>query len=181
MKKKGGTIAWTRLKGVFSKYSSRELIGLIRDLYSLNPENRAFINARLLPCGNSLQQFKETIREALYPDIMSDRPIRFSVGRKAINDYMKATENDHGTLELMIYYLECGTNYTVDYGDMWDEFYDKLESMFHRALNVLLESDQGTIDMFLPRLEAIKDKAEGIGWGYYDGLCDALDRTFPEE
>jgi hypothetical protein len=54
-----------------------------------------------------------------------------------------------------------------------------LESMFGRILETLKRSDHEVIAHFLPRLVAIRDAANGIGWGYYDYLRGALARAFP--
>ena len=80
----------------------------------------------------------------------------------------------------MVYYVECGTRFTVDYGDIDAWFYESLESMFTQAVRTLQSSDEETIDQFLPRLESIVYKANGIGWGYYDTLSETLEEAFPE-
>jgi hypothetical protein len=66
--------------------------------------------------------------------------------KKAINDPV-------GTLDLMVYYVECGTQFTVDCGDIDEAFYASLESMFTQVVKRLQHSDQDTIDRFLPRLQ----------------------------
>ena len=151
---------------------------LIRDLYSLSKDNKNFINARFLEKEDTLEPYKKIIERSLYPDF--DRPIRISVGKKAVSDLRKATDDPISILELMIYYVECGTQCTLDYGDIDEHFYYSLELMFDDILNILVKSDQEIIDTFLPRLRAVVQKAEGIGWGYYDYISDILEDAFPE-
>jgi hypothetical protein len=103
-----------------------------------------------------------------------------SRGRKAISDYKKATDDPIGTLDLMVYYVERGTRFTVDYGDIDAWFYESLESMFYQIVKTLQRSDEETIDHFLPRLESIVHRAYNIGWGYYDTISDMLKKAFPE-
>ena len=45
---------------------------------------------------------------------------------------------------------------------------------------MLQNSDQDTIDRFLPRLEGIVRQAQGIGWGYYDAIAETLKEAFPQ-
>ena len=101
-------------------------------------------------------------------------------GRKAISDYQKATHDALGTLDLMTYYVECGTQFTVDYGDIDEGFYESLDAMFTQVVKRLQHSDQETIDRLLPRLKGIVRQAHGIGWGYYDAISDTLEGAFPE-
>ena len=46
-------------------------------------------------------------------------------------------------------------------------------------METLKRSDPEVVERFLPRLTAIRDAAHGIGWGYYDYLCEALAEAFP--
>jgi hypothetical protein len=103
-----------------------------------------------------------------------------SRGRKAISDYKKATNDAMGTLDLMVYYVECGTQFTVDYGDIDEAFYASLESMFTQVVKTIQHSNQETIDRFLPRLRGLVRQAQGIGWGYYDTIAETLEAAFPQ-
>jgi hypothetical protein len=77
---------------------------------------------------------------------------------------------------------ECGNNLTVEFGDIDERFYCSMESMFEKALQALVKSDKGTIEEYLPRLQTIVEKAQNIGWGYYDTIVELLyDYFLPEE
>jgi len=108
-------------------------------------------------------------------------PLSFVPVRKAISDYKKATGDQNGVLELMVYAVECGNDFTVEYGDIDERFYDNLVSLFSKAAQLLKTMDAQTKDAVLPRLIAVVEKADGIGWGYYDGISDALYGAFPPE
>jgi len=154
-------------------------MNLVRDLYVLNQENRNFLNARYLASEDRLGPHKKMIEESIYPDIYSNKPVRISLAKKAISQYTKATNDVAGTLELMVYFVERGTKFTADCGDIDEAFYSSLESMFGRVLDTLKRSAPEVMACFLPRLTAIRDTADGIGWGYHDYLCDALSEAFP--
>jgi hypothetical protein len=160
-------------------HGSAELVDLVRDLHDLSQENRDFLNTRYLTSGDRLGPYKETIGESLYPDVYKNKPIKISAAKTALSRYTKATKDEAGTLELMVYFVERGTQCTADLGIDDESFYSAMESMFGRVLKTLRRSDPEAREHFLPRLTAIRDTARNIGWGYYDFLCDALEQEFP--
>lgn len=180
MPRKSNTAKWETVKNPLSRCERKDLLNLIRDLYNRSDENSRFIQARFISASTQLESYKKIIYHALYPDIIHNEYVNFRVGRKAISDYKKATGDSVGTLKLMIYYVEQGHQFTLDYGDMDEHFYSSLESMFDATLKNLKKSDQRIIDMFLPRMQAIVNKANGMGWGYYDYIAESLAEAFPE-
>jgi hypothetical protein len=170
---------WHDVRAVLAKQGSAQLLEVARDLYHLSQENRDFLNARCLATANRLEPYKKAINEAIYPNIYQNKPIRISAARKAISQYTKATSDQEGTLELMVYFVECGTKCTVDFGDINEGFYSSMESMFESVLKALRRSKHEVVERVLPRLVAVRDAAAAVGWGYYDYLCDALASAFP--
>jgi hypothetical protein len=181
MKTPKKSTSWQEIRRILSTKSHEELLQLIRDIYALRPEVKDFIHARFLTARKSLTPYKKTIQTALYPDVVHGEDLELARGRKAISDYKKATNDPIGTLDLMTYYVECGTQFTVEYGDIDEEFYESLDAMFTQVVKTLQHSAQQTIDRFLPRLKAIVQQAEGMGWGYYDAIADTLEEAFPEQ
>lgn len=171
--------SWSDVRAVLAAQGSAQLLGAVRDLYDLSQENRDFLNARCLASKNRLEPYKNAIDDAIYPNVYQSKPIRVSVAKNAISQYTKATGDQPGTLELMVYFVERGNQFTVDFGDINEGFYSSLESMFGRILEALKRSDAAVVERLLPRLVAVRDTAEGIGWGYHDYLCEALAKAFP--
>jgi hypothetical protein len=180
MPKPARSASWKDIKTVLSQQSMPELLQLLRDLYALRPEVKDFLHARCLPSDVNVTPYKTTIRQSLSPDVIHGETLALSRGRKAISDYQKATKDPIGTLDLMTYYVECGTQFTVDYGDIDEGFYASLEAMFTQVVTRLQHSDQDTIDRFLPRLRGLVRQAQGIGWGYYDAIAETLKEAFPQ-
>lgn len=156
-----------------------ELRRLVIDLCDRSAENRSFVEARLGAPGHNLASFKRRIEQALYPDPMSSKRISLVAARKAVSDYQRAAGDSHGVLDLMLYYVECGTEEVLDLG-MDDRFCASLEAMFDRALEQLKRSDSETIEACLPRFRALVSRADGIGWGFGDYLNDRLRAAFPD-
>ena len=173
--------SWQEVRRVLRTKSHEELLTLIRDVYALRPEVKDFIQARFLPAKKPLAPYKKTIQTALYPDVVHGEDVDLTRGRNAISEYNKATNDPLGTLELMVHYVECGTQFTVQYGDIDEDFYESLDAMFTQVVKTLQRSEQAVIDRFLPRLTAVVQQAEGIGWGYYDAISETLEAAFPED
>ena len=75
----------------------------------------------------------------------------------------------------MIYYMEMGNQFTIDYGDIDEQFYLGLESMFNRILLKLEKQPTNIQKQYLPQLENIVYSVHNTGWGYYDYLSETFD------
>lgn len=137
--------------------------------------NRVFVESRFLAGEDALNNYKQVISEAVYPDVYKNKPIRLSVGKKAISDYRKATGDDLGMLELMVHYLEQGNDFTAEYGDTDEQFYDSLCSMLDRVLDMLADQNMHMKNEYIPRLGQVVIRAGGIGWGYHDYISARLE------
>ncbi len=54
--------------------------------------------------------------------------LKLGEARKAIRDYRKATGDLSGTAELLMTYVENGTRFTREFGDIDERFYSSVES-----------------------------------------------------
>jgi len=172
---------WSDVKESIASLGTRELIKLIADLYQLSKGNREFLHARFSIGDDPIAPYKKIINECMYPDMMRNKPIRISRAKQAISDYAKAVGDAKGEAELMTYFVECGNNFTVEFGDMDEGFYDALIRMYTRAINKVLSLSDEHLHEFRKRLREIMVSSDGIGWGYHDGLCDEYYEAFPDD
>ncbi len=105
---------------------------------------------------------------------------QISEAEEAISEYSKAAGDTRGEAELMIYFVESGHKFTLDWGDIDKYFYDSLLSMYDRAIKKVLSLPEQEQEDFRERLREICDTSSGIGWGYHDGLGDLYFAHFPE-
>lgn len=163
---------WVDVKRSIKSFEPSQLIELVNDLYQLSEENKTFLHARFSDGGDSLHKYKVIILNSLYPDVMDENDnFDFERADKAIDGFAKATGNNESTADLMIYYVECGNKFTLDYGDINENFYDALIEMYKKAIKSVLKIPKKKQELFRKRLEKIMKSADGIGWGYYDDLC----------
>jgi len=105
--------SWSDIKKALAGYDRAALIGLISDLYVSSVQNKSFLHARFSTGPDALKPYLKIIDDTLYPDILSNKPIQIAKAKKAISDYTKAAGEPKGILELMVFFVETGTEFTV--------------------------------------------------------------------
>ena len=173
--------SWSDVKESIASLGTSELIQLIASLYKLSKGNRDFLHARFSIGDDPIAPYKKVIEDCMFPDVFKNKPIQISTAKKAINEYSKAGGNAKGEAELMTYFVECGNQLTVEFGDIDEGFYDALLRMYARAINKVLTLSDQEQHAFRERLRTIMVTSDGIGWGYHDGLCDQYYEGFPED
>jgi hypothetical protein len=137
-------VKWSDIKRQLQLLEEAELLALIQGLFKLSVENRAFLASHLLGASAGqalLEPYRERIERAFYT--RSGRPqLKLSEGRKAIREYQSATDDPAGSLELMITFVETGTQFTSEFGDIDEAFYNNLSSVLHE-MDQILKSERG--------------------------------------
>jgi hypothetical protein len=102
----------------------------------------------------TLAPYNKRIRAAVSPNEPWKQEVRLFEGRKAISEFRKANGNVQDTLALMICYVQCGNDFTLEFGDIDERFYDSMCSMVSQIKDRLLkEQDHELVDEILPLLE----------------------------
>jgi hypothetical protein len=60
--------------------------------------------------------------------------MRLSEAKNAISKFNKLSSDDLKTLDLMLYYVEIGTEFTNTYGDIDEKFYNSMVSMYRKVV-----------------------------------------------
>lgn len=164
---------WTDLRKALKELPPEQLLELLRGLYDLSPQNKAWLRARVLPIGQDsdyLEECRQKVIRAVYNPARKtpDMP-RFRDAKKVISEYKKTTKDLAGTLDLMLTYVERGHAFTNDFGDIDMPFYDALINMLDRFAIELKKSParRELYDRFRLRLLKMNRTAD-IGWGYGD-------------
>ena len=173
--------SWSDVKESIASLDTSELIQLIAGLYRLSKGNRDFLHARFSIGDDPIAPYKKVIEECKFPDVFKNKPIQISTAKKAINEYSTAVSDTKGEAELMTYFVECGNQFTVEYGDIGEGFYDALLRMYARAIKKVLTLPEEEQHEFRERLRTIMVTSDRIGWGYHDGLYEQYGEAFPED
>jgi len=163
---------WIDVRKELSDCSHRDLLGLIADLYDLSKDNKNFLETRFMPKDTSLNTYKKHIQRYLAPKEpwKDSENISIREAKKAISDYKKASSNPILLIDLMVYYVECGTNFSDEFGDMDEPYYSTLESMFDNAVKLMKKQDKADVIEFVERLE----KVVGIARPFWVHFCYSL-------
>ncbi|MCF0199124.1 MAG: hypothetical protein HUK02_07340 [Bacteroidaceae bacterium] len=164
-----------KLKKLLKEMPKDEVINLVMELYDAKKEAKEYLEYYLEPdeCA-MLESYRRIIKEEFYPTKTLWEPkTRFSVCRKAISDFSKLKPAPENMAELMVSYMEYATQFTFDYGDMWEQYYDAVERNFERTLKFV------TVHALLPafrlRLHQCVLWSKHCGWGFEDAMTDLYD------
>ena len=162
-------ITISQLKKALSDKSEKELMEEVINLFKKSSQVKEYYTLALSAEGEEhvLEKYKEIINNEFFPKRGYGKA-RLSVAKKAISDFKKISGKPHLIVDIMLHYVDQGVNYTGQYGDINEPFYNSMEKMFEEALklaekNNLLPSFQKTCE------EIINEACEG--WGFKDGLA----------
>lgn len=172
---------WSTVKSAVANLSRDELLGLVAELYRLSKQNQAFLHARFADAEATMEDCKKIIAECLYPDALRDRPLQVAKAKKAVADFCKAVADPVAHADLMLFFVEQGNAFTVDYGDIDAGFYNALLTMGRRAVQTICGLPRELQEPFRERLAEIVRLSSGIGWGYHDELSHIYAASFPDQ
>ncbi len=171
---------WSELKRILEGLPRQALIDLLKGLYRLSPQNKAWLTARFAPPQANREYFdrsrQRVIRLVYDPQRKFPSMPRFRDAKKVISEYKKAAGDPAGTLDLMLTCVERGHAFTKDVGDIDIPFYEALINTLERFTRDLqrLPDWPGLYETrFRQRLLALAATAD-IGWGYGDAVQEIV-------
>ena len=170
---------WSTVKAAASELSQKELLSLIGELYRLSKGNQAFLHARFADAEAAMADCKKVVAECLYPDVQRDRPLQVAKAKKVVADFCQAVADPAAHAELMLFFLEQGNAFTLEYGDIDAGFYSALVAMARRAVEAIVSLPVDLQEPFRERLAEVVRSSSGIGWGYHDDLKEIYAAAFP--
>ena len=150
-----------KLKKLLSTLTKEEIIDTILELYDARKEAKEYLDFYLNPNEEAkLEEYKQIIYNEFYPKRGKPKT-RFSVCKKAISEFTKLKPHPSSIADLMLFFIETGVHYTVEYGDMWEQYYTTLENNFAKTLKFMHKN--GYIKDFQPRIEQMLKDSEDCG------------------
>ncbi|HOJ11790.1 MAG TPA: DUF6155 family protein [Clostridiales bacterium] len=175
MKKDEHLLSITELRNILKQWSRESLIDLLVDCYKINSQVKEYISAKYAgqdTIEHIFETYKNKVHDVFFPRSMS---AQFKIGeaRKAVNDFKKICSDEKLVIDLMLYYVEMGVEFTNTYGDIGESFYNSVESMYQSVIAAINKhKNPATFNMLSKRLKAVVDDTDGIGWGFHDNLSD---------
>ena len=130
------------------------------------------LHARFAPDGTTIDQYRRLVRAAVFPDPLSQRPIRLRDATATIREYTQATGDVAGTIDLLLEFVEAGTEQAADLGYGDDAYFTALERKVKEILRLLDELPNSERRALTERIARLGAYEGAIGWGYGDFLAD---------
>jgi hypothetical protein len=163
------------VKSELNKQDKATLIKHISELYKKYKPVKEYFDFYVNPDEEKiLEQYKEKVREGFYPK--RGFALKLSISRNAINDFKKLGTSKESIVDLLLYYVECGVEFTNEFGDIDENFYSSIENIYAKALEI--SKKEGILEKFEDRTYEIVEQTENIGWGFHDYLGDVYSEHY---
>jgi hypothetical protein len=158
------------MKAVLKGFSAPALLALVQDLYDVSPENRQFLQGRLLPTSAGLEKYRTRVMDAVFPDPLSRKQVRVGEAERLIRHYRLSTGDQTGVVDLMVAMVEAGTEQAADLGYANETYLAALERVLRSVVDALPSLPESARSSIVQRLRHVADRAKSTGWGYGDAV-----------
>jgi hypothetical protein len=173
MKKNDYMLNVTELKNILKKQSREEIIELLLDSYKASAQLKEYITFKYGDqdtIGQIFETYKNMISDVFFPKSMKAQ-FKIVEAKKIVNYFKKLCSDEKLVIELMLYYVEMGVEFTNTYGDINESFYNSVEGMYQSVVDSINKNKNTEIyNLLSKRLKAVVDNTEEIGWGFHDNL-----------
>ncbi len=182
-KGKSKKLTLSELKQHLRKLTQTEAIDLLCRLYKSSPEAVKFLNAEF-----NREQYLAALYEETKAKILKEFFPTRGLGRLSLKDakaaisaFKKVSVDPAPVIDLQLYYVECGVDFSKQYGDLYDAFYYSMGSMFTTVVETLNKlDDEALFRRFEERMRDIL-KADGYDAGFTDAFSAFDDLKWERE
>ena len=174
MATKNANPSWIDVKAKLADFDRAGLLVLVQDLYAASKDNQAFLHARLHLGHDVLKPYKATIARWLWPDVFKNQDISVAKAKKAIADYRKAVGQTEGLAELMVFYCEQDSGFSLDVGQDDESHFEALVRMFEQALKTIAALPEANRPAWWERLDAVRQRSHNIGYALGENMDELL-------
>ena len=161
----------TDLKKQLNSMEKNELITIVCKLYKASKQAQRFIDVELrgdIAEEELVTDCKKKIHAAFFGSRLS-----LKNARTVISDFKKVSQSKENIAELMLFYVECGVEFTNMYGDINEAFYYSIESMFADFVRVLNNLDsEAYYNRNADRIKEMCLSTDCVGWGFPEEMMN---------
>lgn len=149
-----------------------QLVETILELYDNMKPVKEYLEYFLNPDEKEmLKKYKSVIqKEFALAWKYAEPKLRFSVAKKAIAEFKALKPSPEMLADLMLTLPEVACEFTYNYGDMTEQFYDSAYNNFKAALIFMQKNN--LLDDFKLRCENCLKWASVCGYGFADEIAD---------
>lgn len=163
------------LKKQLSKKTKEDLVKEIATLCQTFPQVKEYYKAQDGDIWELAEKYKGIIVKEFDAGAKTPPKARFSVARKAVNDFKKLTDDPEAITDVMLGYIESISQFNAEYAPDAEKYYTIPEDMFETVLE-FIEKHQLT-ENFRARSHNIVKQATD-GWGHKDSLQDRYEDVY---
>ncbi len=172
-----GTLPWREVKKRLSGKTEKDLINIIGVCYKVSPDVKIRLSLTLSEGHEEnvkiISNLKDRLLKAFWDAEKNGAPkgANLKEAKKIITLAKSSTDDPIVLLDLMLDHFQHGVEFTVKYGDMWEDYYDNIENMFIKTCEFIIKNkSQIDIDTALARIKKYVDQTEIMGWGFHENL-----------
>jgi hypothetical protein len=167
------------LKRALSKKTKGELVNEISTLCQKFPQIKEYYQAQMSGPKDVLNKHKSIIEKEFIEGKARGLPkARLSVGKKAISDFRKLTNDPELISDLMLTFVESVSWFSSEFSPDRETFYTSAENMFEKAFKLMEKS--GLLGKYQSRAKKIVLNATD-GYGHQDSLHERYEEAYGEE
>lgn len=172
-----------QLKKSLADLDSKQLTDLICTLYKENDPAKKMLNLRFQDPSYEetlFEEYKEKMDKIIHPR-RGPLDVDFKAGalRSLISEFKKLHPSIQNILKLQMFFVSGALEFTIEYGDIDEPFYDSLCSMYETVATTLKkQNDLKLFQYFQPELEEDIQIARNFGWGVEDYLEEVYQDLF---
>jgi len=166
------------LKKHLQSLTKEQMIETVLEMYDNIKPVREYLEFFLNPNEKEMfEKYRTVIVNEFYPrGKYTDPKTRFSVAKKAIADFRALKPSPELLADLMLTLPEMACQFTFDYGDMSEQYYNSAYNNFKAALEYLHKNN--LLDSFKLRCVDCLKWASVCGYGFEDDLQDIYSQYY---
>ena len=123
-----------------------------------------------------MAKYHRLVSDAVFPDPLSRRRVALRDATAVITEYRRSTGDIAGTVDLMLTFIEAGTEQAADLGYGDEAYFSALENKLDAITKSWRELSPTTQVAMATRLARVQTRAQQIGWGFGDYVDDVVAR-----
>lgn len=165
---------WSDVKARLEAFDHNSLVSLLRELYAASVANRRFLHSRLTPGSRAIEEYRRRVADATYPEPFSKRRVSVRDAAAAIVEYRRSTGDAAGTVDLMLTFVEAGTEQAADLGYGDEAYFNALQIRLDAVAKEFDTLPAAVRAQVRARLGRIQKRAQDVGWGFSDAVDDVI-------
>ena len=165
---------WSDVKARLGAFDRKGLVSLLGELYDASVANRRFLHSRLTPGCRAIEEYRRLVADAIYPDPFSKRRVSVRDAAAVIVEYRRSTGDASGTVDLMLTFVEAGTEQAADLGYGDEAYFDALRIRLDAVVKQFETLPADVRARVRARLGRIQVRARDVGWGFGDAVDEVL-------